>query len=326
MLKLTNLSNAEYDLARFEGAEDMRAFCAAYELDGFELLPWAGEQLFVVPAGIVRGVHLLYYPCFVDYWNGNEEGVLAEFGSLDAAEAYYGGKRRMIDRLRAQLRFAEESGAEYVVFHVSDVSMAETVTAKRFHTDEVVLRAALDWIGAAVEKCDYPFDFLVENLWWPGFDFLRPEMTNMLLDGLPVRRKGVMLDVGHLMHADWDIETEAQGADFVLQQVEKHGALAAQIRGIHLHQCMSGAYARSLAENPPVLCSDYAARLGQVYEHVLRMDGHRPFETDAAARIVRRIAPEYLVHEFITESRAQLETYLRCQQNALRLDKTCCGK
>ena len=317
MLYLTNCSDLPDDVGRFDGEEEVRAFCARTKIDGFELLALGGGGLGPVPRELVIGVHLLYYPCFVDLWNGNEAGVVVEFGSVAEAQKRLGSRAQMIGRLRAQLDWAQEIGAKYVVFHVSDVSLAETVTGMRLHSDEAVVDAALAWLRAAVRQ-EYRFEFLVENLWWPGFDFLRPEITRELLEGVPLRRKGIMLDVGHLMHTSPTIASQEEGTAFVLRQFARHGALCAQIRGLHLHQWVEGsAYRSALGKNPPQLHGDYAQRLSQAYGHVLRMDAHRPFSSPCVRRIVQSAAPEYLVHELITRDRAEHESFLHTQNKAL---------
>ena len=40
----------------------------------------------------------------------------------------------------------------------------------------------------------WPFEFLVENQWWPGFTFTEPEETVRLLDGNPFAGKGIRVD------------------------------------------------------------------------------------------------------------------------------------
>ena len=64
---------------------------------------------------------------------------------------------------------------------------------------------------------------------------------------------------------------------------------------------------------------DYWTRLGNAYEWILKIDPHRPFETPAAAALIREIQPAYLTHEFITESRAQHEAFLKTQRTAAHL-------
>ena len=77
----------------------------------------------------------------------------------------------------------------------------------------------------------WPFDFLVENQWWPGFTFTEPELTRRLLDGIRAERKGIMLDIGHLMNCDTSLRTLEEGADYVHRMLDRHGGLCRYIRG-----------------------------------------------------------------------------------------------
>jgi hypothetical protein len=62
------------------------------------------------------------------------------------------------------------------------------------------------------------------------------------------------------------------------------------------------------------LSGDYSRRLMQIYEEIMQIDAHQPFLHAGIARLINRIAPEYLVYEFITLSRDQHERFLM-QQN-----------
>ncbi len=48
-----------------------------------------------------------------------------------------------------------------------------------------------------------------------GFTFTEPELTRRLLDGIRAERKGIMLDIGHLMNCDTSLRTLEEGADYV---------------------------------------------------------------------------------------------------------------
>ena len=72
----------------------------------------------------------------------------------------------------------------------------------------------------------WPFEFLVENQWWPGFTFTEPEETARLLEGIRFAGKGILLDTGHLMNACTELKTEAEGADYIRRMLNRHGSLA----------------------------------------------------------------------------------------------------
>lgn len=182
------------------------------------------------------------------------------------------------------------------------------------HTHEEVIDAAAEVINLLLGDRAWPFDFLVENQWWPGFTFTMPALTRCLLDGIQYENKGIMLDTGHLMNANLELRTQEEGADWVSRMLEEHGGLGSMVRGIHLHQSLSGAYVKahtgSLPDPWPV---DYAEQFCQSYQHILSIDTHRPWTTPAVRALVERIAPEWLVHELSAANRAERDKRLEIQ-------------
>jgi len=322
MIQTINLTNTIYDLERFSGAEDLENWCQTYHLDGVELLPYGENTTGYIPNRLIQGVHLGYFPCWVDFWQGNTEGLLKEYGSLDEAEKRFGGLERdcLIRYYKEQLEFAQKTGARYVVFHVSDVSLEETLTYRFLHTDEQVVAATLELINAVLGEEDLGFAFLVENLWWPGFTMTRPEITDALLSGIRYPNKGIMLDTGHLLHMDLDADTQEKGVDFLENVLNRHPGIEKYIRGIHLQCGLSGGFVRDMLAQRPSVSGSYQERLGQAYEYILGIDTHEPFDTPRIRRFVERIDPEYLTHEFITMDRAEMTRFLSRQQRALAVD------
>ena len=106
-----------------------------------------------------------------------------------------------------------------------------------------------------------------------------------------------MLDTGHLMNCRRSLRTQKEGAAFICRQLEKHGSLAMTIRGLHLHQSLSGRYTARTVGKLPELRGDYTARFCESYGHITRIDRHRPWTDPAARDLVERIRPLYLTHE-----------------------------
>ncbi len=319
MILCANITNLPSDLGRFQGREDFAQFCRAHGLDGVELMPWGGESLDWLPSQAVMGVHLTFQPSWLDFWRGDEAAVAAEFGSLEAAYAAFGGSspQALSQALRRDLMLAQRLGARYAVCHVSNVTLEECVTYRFTHSDEEVCQGAAQIMTQAMEGLDLSLDFLVENLWWPGLTFTRPALTRALLKAIPAPRKGIMLDVGHLMHTCLELEDQDAALKYLYCCLERHGELTGDIRGVHLHQSLTGDYVKAMVEKGVVLRGDYGRRAGQVYRHILRIDRHRPFCHPGVAGFIAQLAPEYLTYEFITRDRAQWERFLRRQNRAL---------
>ena len=77
----------------------------------------------------------------------------------------------------------------------------------------------MEVINTILAGRDWPFAFLVENQWWPGFTFTEPEDTARLLDGIRCPKKGIMLDTGHLMNANTALSTQEEGAALFLRAI-----------------------------------------------------------------------------------------------------------
>ena len=86
MLKLFNLTTCDYDMARFEGADDLRRFTRELGLDGIEVLPVGANSLGAIPSELVPGVHLSYFNSWLDAYLGDVDAVKREYGSTGEAE------------------------------------------------------------------------------------------------------------------------------------------------------------------------------------------------------------------------------------------------
>lgn len=122
-------------------------------------------------------------------------------------------------------------GAKYVVFHVSDVSPEETLAYRRFHTDEAVIDASAELLNLLFHGKTYPFELLLENLWWPGLTLTSPAMTERLLAAVQYKKAGLLLDTGHLFNTNPALADEAACLAFAHAMLDAHGSLASAIRG-----------------------------------------------------------------------------------------------
>lgn len=318
MIELLSMTNTGSDLGRFSDFSNLSLFLAEHGLDGLELMPYKSEEIGYLPASAVAGLHLGYFTTWVDFWRGDEAAVLREFGTLEEAENHFGGSSRaaLVSFFRAQMDMAARLGVRYVVLHVSDVSLAETLSYRFNHTDEEVCAATVELLTEVLRDRDDSFEILFENLWWPGLTLLRPGVTDALLAAVP--RAGIMLDTGHLLHMNRALKTEDEGIGYILRVLDAHPGIEERIRGMHLHQSLTGALIEDVIAKEHSLEGTYFERLCQAYEYVLGMDEHKPFSSKAVKRLIARVAPEYLTHEFITKDRAQLGEYLTIQKGAMR--------
>lgn len=296
MKKLINFTLTHDDIERFSSSEELRTFLDFYAVDGLELMPltdrFEGYGRDIVTDDLIIGVHL---KCIADWM------------SLD--------RTFLLEHYRKDLNFAESAGAQYVVFHITQTDDEENLTYRLKHSDKEVIDTILPLINELLDGQDYHFEFLMENLWWPGLTFLRPELTEKLLDGVHYTKKGFLLDTGHFLHTNLDLTSQEEGIRYIIQMLKAHEKLLPFFKGVHLHQSLSGEYVKSIIKNPPMLSENPAERFRQTFEHVFRVDRHEPFTTPEVRELVKLVNPDFLTFEYITETREQLEQYLHVTYN-----------
>ena len=319
MKTLFNLTTSSEDLDRFADQTELLKLMNGF--DGVELMQFEEDEKGMIPKERVIGLHMGYFPCWLDFWNGNEEALLKEFDSKENWEQIYGGTDRnaILERFRKDLEWAHHYDAEYVVFHVSESTIEESFTWDYQHTDEEVIDATIELLNELLRNEEGKLVFLVENLWQPGFSFTRPEMTKRLMEGIKYPNKGIMLDTGHLLHTNTAIRTQEDGLRYIQELLAEHGDLCKYIRGIHLNQSLTGEYCEKIINNPPELGATYRERYGKMFWHAFAVDQHLPFTCKGVSELIQQIAPEYLTFEFITADRFQHKEYLDAQREVLDL-------
>ena len=319
MKKMMNMTDCSFDTGRYQDGADVVKFAQRYGCDGIELMHCTGcDPGFFLPESII-GMHLRFYNEWIDLWKGDLEALKAEYGTLEQAEKVFGGLDRnsMIQPIMRDLETARNLGAAYVVFHVSDVKMTELFTYRFCHTDEDVVDATAELVNQLLDGKGYSFAFLMENLWWPGLTMTRPEITKRLLEQIHYPRKGIMLDTGHLMHMNLELQTQEEAVDYILEQIRMHGELASYIRGVHLNQSLTGDYVKKLLRQQDHVPETYEERVNACYEHVFQIDSHQPFTTPRVRKLIETIKPDYLTYELITSTKEEHAKKLNMQYMAL---------
>ncbi len=289
MLQMVNLSNYASDTALIQYSADcLGAFLKKYHLDGLEMMfcaPW------------------------------NQSALMDEFGSEAAIKTYFGSLSRnsWLDGYRENIRLAVEAEALYLVFHVSHVRLTELFNWQFGASDQEVIEATIEVVNELADDIPDETVLLFENLWWPGLTLRNRELTGRLLNEVHHRNVGIMLDTGHLMNTNQALTTEQQGVDYILATLSELGPYRRYVKGIHLHQSLSGEYVRQSRIGPFA----NKGNLSEAMSHVLKIDQHLPFTTPDVQRIINYVQPDYLVHEFIQDSPENWVHKLACQQQAL---------
>lgn len=320
MIQLINMPLVDNVLDEYENSEELRKVCNKYGCHGIEAI-WGGEKCsFNIEKTLIKGWHLAFFCDWLDFWDKNEIKLLHKFKNKGTWELFYGGKDRnsLIKMLSDDLDRANQAGAEYVVFHVSDVSIEEGYTYKWLHTDEEVIDKSAELINILLDNKKYKFKFLMENLHWAGLNFTRPEITKRLLQKVHYKNKGIMLDVGHLMCTNLELKDERQAIEYIHKMLDEHDILCRYIKGIHLHQSLSGEYVKENISIVPDLPEDYFKKFSVGYKHILNIDTHQPITNIGIKSVIDRINPDYLVHELAAPDRKEKERVLQIQTDTLK--------
>ena len=316
MVQLINVSSADCDICNLPGGtpQGVESLLQCYGLDGIEFMVCDAKDTGLFPRRIVRGVHLWFYPSWMHFWRGNAE-LLARDYSPEQVRCIFGDSREeWLMRFRDNFRVAGACGAEYAVFHVAHAGQGEIFSRNFFYDDRDVVEGTIEVVRELVSALPQDCMLLYENLWWPGLTFQKPQLAAELLARVSYPDTGFMLDTGHLMNTNLDLQSEAEGAAYVQKIYHELGELGKRVYGVHLHQSLSGTYTREMMRRhvgwkTPL---DWQTAM----DYVMHVDQHQPFHTDAARRIVETVQPMYLVHEFQHRSRDDLVSKLHIQQRA----------
>ena len=324
MTESVNLPLSAAAAEEYGGWSGLRAELARLGLQGVEGI-WPGEPIPEdFPRELLTGYHLTFFADWLDFYRADSRALLEKFGSMDTVRSFYGGEpgpESLLKLYRDDLARARALGARYVVFHVSDVSVEETFTYRWLHGDDAVLDASAEIINLLTAELpqDDPMLFLVENQWWPGFTFREPQKTERLLDAIDWPGKGIMLDTGHLMNTDPSIRSQKEGLRLLERCIREHGALSRCVRGLHLHQSVSGAYVRrNCGALPPEFPAPYWDRFAMGYRHVQQLDRHRPWTEPGIAAWLDAVGPEFVTHELAVAGPAERRRAVQRQRNTIR--------
>ena len=314
MKKIMNITTCAEDTGRYTDRADLRSFFRGYGLDGLEVMQ-AGilAPPVIAPADVI-GVHLRYWPGWMDFWRQDVPRLELEYGDLETCWRHYGGKTPSVleDACRQDIAFANTMAPEYLVYHVSDCSMIESMRRNYHYRDDEVIDATAALCNAVTDGIKGAPWLLFENLWYPGLTMLDPEMTARLLVQVRYPKCGVMLDTGHLMHTNPALRTPDEAVDYIHRILDRYADLSF-IKGIHLHQSLTGDVAMDLMQHWQPVPGDYQARIWEVIGHIFQVDRHQPFATPRVQELIDRIQPAYLVLELISSDRPMHAELLRQQ-------------
>ena len=317
-INLCPVFNYAEELAAYPGR--LAGYLRNNDLDGVELYVYDKKPYDTDYRSETVGVHLRYWPSWLDFWLGNTGALAAEHQDEAAMRRYFldsGTRAEWLEAIRANIRAGLAAEPEYFVWHVSQCRAEENFTFQFSYTDEEVIDATIEVFNAVSDAIPEHVAVLFENLWWPGLRLVRPEIVERLFKGIRHQNSGIMLDTGHLMNTNPDLRSEEEGVAYLCGTVRRLGRYKEYIRGIHLSCSLSGEYRRQDFSS----IRQEGSRddlMAYLMRHIVKLDQHRCFTVPAIRSLVELVRPEYLVHELFYDSMAEMAELTRRQQALLR--------
>ena len=312
--KLLSLSDDPWSLDKLGGPEEARKALKENGFDGIELVRWHDPQ--PLPDVTVVGRHMPYWPTWLDFWRGNEESLLRQFGSMDNVRTYYGAASReeFVSQRRAELEEAAAMGAQYTVFHVSHAELEHCYNHAFTYSDEDIVRAFIEFINEATEGLSKGPALLFENHWFPGLKLNERRLAELLMTEVKYPNKGFVLDTSHMMLTA-GVKTEPEAVDAILEYIDALGDMAEHIRTVHLNSA-AGAQPLDGQYNAD---ADFESRLMDAFRFVGSMDPHKPFAYDGIRHVLDTVRPDFLVYELAFKTRDELLSIVEEQDCALSI-------
>lgn len=302
--------------------DEIQEFAKKHQMDGIEIGLNSDYDIEMIPEDFAYGMHLHFYPMWIDFWKRDAKALEETVGSLEEIENLYGGTdpQCLVDQYKSQYATAKALGVKYMVFHVSHVRSEDTFRWEYDYTDKEVMEATIELVNQAFPKDEDGPMLLFENLWWPGLTYCDPELTKWFIEQIDYDNKGYLLDTSHLILTNPDIWNEDQAVDYMREIVKDLGKTKKYIKGMHINKSLPKNYMR---RNHLYELEKYQdaktpwQKTGVLKRHIGNLDTHKPFDHPAIADLIEDINPEFCVFEVIPEARHELAHFLNLQNRAL---------
>lgn len=317
MKKLLSLSDDEYSLNKFEGkAENIEVFLKKHGLDGLELMRWERPQAGAVPMDKAVGRHMPYWPIFLDFWRGDRDALIRQFGTAENCRGYYYADTReeFVRQRREEFIDAARMRVEYVVVHASHSQLEHCYTGGFTYNNAEIIDAYIDMVNEAMRGVSADYAVLFENHWLPGLTFLDGGLAMRLMERVVYSNKGFVLDISHLMNTNSSLKDETEAVGYLLDTLERLGEAKRYIRAIHLNSAIQGTRRMNGQYDDG---ADFITRLIAAMRHVGAMDPHLPFKDNSILRVLDAVRPEFLVYELASKTLEELRAAVTTQNDAL---------
>ena len=326
---LIDFSVCPSDVNRFsDGWEGLSKYVDQEGVDGVELLIGYQRPEEEIPREIVKSVHLPFWVTWLEVWRNGMKGVNGYFPEVAPEYLKYccGGSNAsdMVATLHSLWDNASQFDPFCAVMHAAHVELEHSFSRKYCYTDAEVCGAFASLINQTAMEFpngEPPCTIGIENLWWPGLNFINPLQVDDFAGELEFDNWVFVLDTGHLMNTNNNLRCEDEAIDYVLERIDKLSvAVRSRIRSLHLNLSLSGDYqSKALMRSLPAdwVQLGHGERYETARNHVLKIDQHRPFEDGRAREIIQYLQPDCVVHEFITHTMEEFSLKLKTQMGIL---------
>ncbi|PKQ61886.1 hypothetical protein BZG02_14370 [Labilibaculum filiforme] len=318
------------DLNRFENQwRGLQEYIIDKKLDGVELLIGYDSPSEEIPKEIIKSVHLPFWVTWLDVWRKGGAAANYYFPNVPAEQLQFccGGENagEMIATQKKLWEYASKLNPAHAVVHAAHVELEHAFTRDFTYKSTEVLASLAEMLNQTAQEFgngEPPVPLAIENLWWPGLDFLFPAQADDFASRLEFSNWNLLLDTGHLMNTNIALRCEDEAIDFVLERVSRLSKdIQEKIKSLHLNLSLSGEYQtnqvmKGLPEGWAGLKD--TDKYSTTRNHVLKIDQHLPFTSKRVKEIIYEIQPEIVIHEFITENMSEYSEKLDIQMNALR--------
>lgn len=288
-----------------------------HNLNGIERLIYQNEVMEKSYREIVTGVHLAYWPYWLDFWLQDHERMSLQFRDKKELKNGYAGAdntEAWLELIKQNIESALLEKPEYLVWHVADCNRHEPYTYKLHYTDSEVVEAAADVFNEISGNIPEDVVVLFENLWWPGLRLRDNKVTELFFNRINRKQVGIILDTGHLLNTEDNLANENDAIDFICHTVKSFGELKNLIKGLHLSCSLSADYRRSFPKIVPK-----ENNFSMLFEHMNKIDQHKPFTNRRVLEILELTDPEYVVHELAYDTFDDLDGVLNTQLKACNI-------
>ncbi len=324
MERLFHLSTTPRQLELFdEDWDEIKNFVEKQNMDGIEIGLTQTYPLEKIPKEIVRGVHLSFYPMWIDFFRQDQDRLSQVFKTKEEIVKYYGGDTPdiLVQNYKLQYQRAKELDAKYMVFHVSHILPEDSFTFKYNYTDKEIFEETLKLINEVFDEEEGPM-LLFENLWWPGLTYLDKELAEDFINRVNYKNKGYLLDVSHLILTNKHIGNENEAYNYIAKVYKELGDTAKWIKAVHLNKTLPKVYMKRdhlYTLDQYKKAKDSRQKQMILKRHINQMDGHKPFDHPVAKKIIELLNPVYCVYETAPISRYELAYFIKKQNEALNI-------